>query len=946
MNNNFYNVQQISSEIYTQEYFPTEQNNYYLNNIISNDINISNPTENNLVENLEEYTGIEEVPIKNYNYNYLQTNRQNSNQFYHFNNKLGRRHNSNINNIPDFSNLISPFQNSNLNQVNSGNIFNSNKTQFIQNNDNLYNFGNVQNKINIRQGNQPIKKTQSKYSSKSENKYNYLNTNPKFGFSVFTEKNIPKLGNTSNFSLKNIFNDSSAKLDSNIVNLNNSFNGNYNTYKPPVSQSYISGIGNSNNIINIKGRGNRFLNKSVSNYGFNTINSTNLQGSLLSSNIINDNNLSYKNNFNESYTNNNIFSNFDLMDQINTQQNNPLKKTISSSFKSNYQNIFNDNMSNNYNQSNYENQRLTVAYRNIKNSQRYIQPNKPEFQNRFKSFNQTLQNVQIPYNQPKIAKVTKISSIHTIIPNNYDLNAININNIGHKNNISQTNQLSINKINNTEIIQANNTKIIPQKNQTNNTKNIQNQIRISKNEDIQILSNQSEQINKPNQTEQKKIFNSKNKNDGKILDKVNIIKKIKLSKNKEEENEIGNLIEKPDIKERINKPTQSAPTKTLLSKTNNELVNKNKADTNKTGTDSNLNSQSEKKNENQDNKEQNNNRESEKKTFEKNKNNISKQKSNNGIDIRYNDFDGSGYIRNYGGVTRPGKDLLGRIKINQDAIVILTNINKIRDFNILGVLDGHGPDGHYVSEFISKSIPSKLSNHPEIKNLKEPEEIYRQFKKNNCKIITQAFLDADKELENVLFDTSRSGTTCCLIIHIGTHIICANTGDSRALVVFDDSPEENSNSLDYLKAVPLSIDYKPELPEEANRIIKSGGVIEQMTDEFGKGVGPMRVWAKDEDYPGLAMSRSIGDLKGKTVGVIPDPGIFEYDLNKTSKFVIVCSDGVWECLNNESVKDMGKKFYSENNASAFCHLLLSKSFELWEKNENFIDDISAVVAFF
>jgi len=39
------------------------------------------------------------------------------------------------------------------------------------------------------------------------------------------------------------------------------------------------------------------------------------------------------------------------------------------------------------------------------------------------------------------------------------------------------------------------------------------------------------------------------------------------------------------------------------------------------------------------------------------------------------------------------------------------------------------------------------------------------------------------------------------------------------------------------------------------------------------------VWLKKENYPGLAMSRSIGDLCATSVGVMPTPGmIFLYKL--------------------------------------------------------------------
>ena len=52
-----------------------------------------------------------------------------------------------------------------------------------------------------------------------------------------------------------------------------------------------------------------------------------------------------------------------------------------------------------------------------------------------------------------------------------------------------------------------------------------------------------------------------------------------------------------------------------------------------------------------------------------------------------------------------------------------------------------------------------------------------------------------------------------------------------------------------------------------------GGEVRQLKNELGEYIGPYRVWAKNGDYPGLAMSRSIGDLKGKNIGIIPDPGI-------------------------------------------------------------------------
>ena len=312
------------------------------------------------------------------------------------------------------------------------------------------------------------------------------------------------------------------------------------------------------------------------------------------------------------------------------------------------------------------------------------------------------------------------------------------------------------------------------------------------------------------------------------------------------------------------------------------------------------------------------------------------------FNITYNSFDPTGILKNYGILTLPGKDTSGLQKTNQDSFTFITNINNLKDFNIFGVLDGHGIEGHFVSKFASKYIPNLIINNPEIKNIRETELIYKILKKNNYQIITKAYFDCDIALQKVNFDSKESGCTCNLIINIGNHIICANTGDSRAIVVFDESKDWVNN----YKCIPLSIDFKPEMPEEMNRIILNGGEVRQIKNELGEAVGPFRVWKRGEGYPGLAMSRSIGDLNGKKIGIIPNPGIIEYLIEEKSKYIVVCSDGVWEFLNNENVKEIGEKYYVENNPSGFCHDLVNTSFSLWEKNDIVIDDITAVVAFF
>lgn len=100
-------------------------------------------------------------------------------------------------------------------------------------------------------------------------------------------------------------------------------------------------------------------------------------------------------------------------------------------------------------------------------------------------------------------------------------------------------------------------------------------------------------------------------------------------------------------------------------------------------------------------------------------------------------------------------------------------------------------------------------------------------------------------------------------------------------------------------ATSLSIDHKPDRKDEHERILKSEGRVDTFRDDDGHSVGPARVWLKDQQVPGLAMSRSLGDYVASTVGVISEPEFFEIELKESDKFIVLASDGVWEFISNE-----------------------------------------------
>jgi integrin-linked kinase-associated serine/threonine phosphatase 2C len=69
-----------------------------------------------------------------------------------------------------------------------------------------------------------------------------------------------------------------------------------------------------------------------------------------------------------------------------------------------------------------------------------------------------------------------------------------------------------------------------------------------------------------------------------------------------------------------------------------------------------------------------------------------------------------------------------------------------------------------------------------------------------------------------------------------------------------------------------------------------------MVDE--KEVGPYRVWKADEDVPGIAISRSMGDLIAHEIGVSAEPEVTAKDIDTEDKFIVMGSDGVWDVMSS------------------------------------------------
>ncbi|XVF07326.1 hypothetical protein REPUB_Repub06bG0128800 [Reevesia pubescens] len=149
----------------------------------------------------------------------------------------------------------------------------------------------------------------------------------------------------------------------------------------------------------------------------------------------------------------------------------------------------------------------------------------------------------------------------------------------------------------------------------------------------------------------------------------------------------------------------------------------------------------------------------------------------------------------------------------------------------------------------------------------------------------------DQELEQYRkIDSFHDGTTTLTIVRHGDLIYVANVGDSRVILA---TTSDDGN----LVPIQLTVDFKPNLPQEAEQITQCKWWVFCLYDE----PRVYRVWLPDEESSRLAMSRALGDYCLKDYGLIFVSEVTQRHITSRDQFVVLATDGVWDVISNQEV---------------------------------------------
>ncbi|XP_063002619.1 protein phosphatase 1D isoform X2 [Elgaria multicarinata webbii] len=277
-----------------------------------------------------------------------------------------------------------------------------------------------------------------------------------------------------------------------------------------------------------------------------------------------------------------------------------------------------------------------------------------------------------------------------------------------------------------------------------------------------------------------------------------------------------------------------------------------------------------------------------------------------------------------------------------------------RSVAFFAVCDGHG--GREAAHFAREHLWAFIKKQ---KGFRSPEPAAV------CAALRKGFLACHRAMWKKLPEwpktmtglPSTSGTTASVVIIRGSKMYVAHVGDSGVVLGVQDDPKD-----DFVRAVEVTQDHKPELPKERQRIEGLGGSVinksgvnrvvwkrPRLTHN-----GPVRRSTVIDQIPFLAVARALGDLwsydfySGEFV-VSPEPDTSVHTLDpQKHKYIILGSDGLWNMIPPQEAISMcqdheDKKYFMGEHQQSLAKMLVNRALGRWRQRMLRADNTSAIV---
>ncbi len=344
-------------------------------------------------------------------------------------------------------------------------------------------------------------------------------------------------------------------------------------------------------------------------------------------------------------------------------------------------------------------------------------------------------------------------------------------------------------------------------------------------------------------------------------------------------------------------------------------------------------------------------------------------------------------------ISKIGKEKENIKKINQDLAFSKLNFfsKSLGLISLIGIIDGHGSHGHIISKTVKNFFCDYFENNINM--------TLSLNKDNYYTILTESFIRCEEYLIQNNIDLNlnlnQSGCTCIILFFSNNFtnknkVFCANCGNCKCILYsntnyvplsyshspnrvseimrmkeivnniekikiekiknIEEKKNENDNNNEILNSNKEDLILTKSIIDKKNSLIlqNSQSTIKNIIKPKGKVFQDLNLLKKIfiKEFKELNLSRSIGDLDAKEIGIISEPEIVECDLKvQKAKILVMGTSSLFEYLSIEEIGIIVKKYYKDNNGFDACVELEELAKERWKQNVKKVEDITVIVIF-
>lgn len=275
----------------------------------------------------------------------------------------------------------------------------------------------------------------------------------------------------------------------------------------------------------------------------------------------------------------------------------------------------------------------------------------------------------------------------------------------------------------------------------------------------------------------------------------------------------------------------------------------------------------------------------------------------------------------------------------EDAIVL--RVDGLNNFTYAAVFDGHA--GFASAKFLKDELYKECAIALQDGSLLESNDLGA-----TREALRKAFLEADRKLLSWLEegnDEVHSGSTATVMFVGGNRLIISHIGDSSVVLSRSGKPVEITSPHRPYGNRKASLD-------EIRRIKAAGGWITNGRIcgdiSVSRAFGDMRFKTKKKDMleegirEGKWTKKFASRIKLSGDWVTATPDIYHADLDPDVEFIIVASDGLWDCMSSsDAVKFVRNQLRQHRDVQCACEALANAALK-----RNTQDNVSIIIADF